>query len=159
MQQTYRRCGSVLLLALVLLLPGCSYAYDLILEGQLLAGPEQSPVAAATVTLVNGNSDTVSTVTDQQGYWVLQDSIADINFEPWKDDRYWLKKDRLKLRIETADTTCFVPCPRVPEPKSGGEIYAFVMTVLDAHPVLIQADLPKGPLPLEAVKPEQAGSP
>ncbi|QDV19185.1 hypothetical protein Pan153_38480 [Gimesia panareensis] len=158
MQQTYRRCGSILLLTLVLILPGCSLSYNLILEGQLLAGPQQLPVKDAKIILVIWNSDMASTVTDSQGNWKLEVNIGDVNFQSGKDGRYWLIKDRLKLRIEAEGTTYSVPCPRVPEPESGGEIYSFVMTVLDAHPEPESETPQVEELPLEAVKPSQSAS-
>lgn len=149
MQQTYRRCRSILLLTLVLYLPGCSIAYELLLEGQLLSGAEQRPVQGATVTLILSNWKCASTITDAQGNWNLKEMLSESKFWPGKDDKRWTDPDELKLRIETGGQTCMVPCPRVAAPESGGEIYAFVMTVLKAHPEPEKQET----LPLEALKP------
>lgn len=153
MQQTYRRCASILLLTLVLILPGCSYFYNLNLEGKLLSGAEQTPVTDAKVTLVLLQSDLVSTTTDQQGRWKLKGSLHDSNFRPGEGKQYWLRQDRVKVRIETRGETYLVPCPRVALPRDGGEIYAFVMTVLDAHPEPKNETSQIEEFPLEAVKP------
>lgn len=149
MQQTYRRCRSIFLLTVVLYLPGCSIAYPLFLQGQLLAGAEQQAVQGATVTLILSNWKCASTITDAQGNWNLKEMLSESKFWPGKDDKRWTDPDELKLRIETGGQTCMVPCPRVAAPESGGEIYAFVMTVLKAHPELEKQET----LPLEALKP------
>lgn len=149
MQQTYRRCRSILLLTLVLYLPGCSFSYPLFLQGQLLAGAEQQPVQGATVTLLFRDQKYASTTTDAQGNWNLKVMLDDSEFWPGKEDLHWIKPDRLKLRIETGGQTCMVPCPRVAAPESVGDIYAFVMTVLKAHPEPEKQET----LPLEALKP------
>lgn len=150
MQQTYRRCRSIFLLTVVLYLPGCSIAYELLLEGQLLSGAEQRPVQGATVTLLLSNWKCASTITDAQGNWNLKEMLSESKFWPGKEDKRWTDPDELKLRIETGGQTCMVPCPRVAAPESGGKIYAFVMTVLKAHPEPEKQET----LPLEALKPD-----
>lgn len=153
---TCRRLASFTCLALSLLtLHSCSIAYDLLLEGELLAGQQQLPVKNATVTLMIDNYDCVSTTTDQQGLWNLRESLSPTLFSPGKNDKNWTDSKQLMLRIEVNGQTWIVPCPRVSEPESGGEFYAFVMTVLDAHPEPVSEVPQVDELPLEAVKPGQ----
>ncbi|MCA9005206.1 MAG: carboxypeptidase regulatory-like domain-containing protein [Planctomycetaceae bacterium] len=142
----------LVLIVFLLTLPGCSFSYELFLEGQVLAGADQSPVAGAKVTLVLMNSDEVTCVTDSQGRWVLKKSLNDIWFESGKDKKQWLRSDEFKLRIEAREETYFVPCPRVAVQKSG-DAFGFVMAVLEVQ----QEPEVREPLPefqpLEAVKP------
>ncbi|MEQ8636642.1 hypothetical protein [Gimesia maris] len=146
------RVMTFMLVLSLLALPGCSYFYDLFLEGQVLAGADQTPVSGAKVTLVIMNSDGATCVTDSQGQWELKDSLSDSWFESGKDKKQWLRSDEFKLRIETDGKTYVVPCPRVALQDSY-DCFGFVMTVLEIQPEPeVREPLP-GFQPLEAVKP------
>ncbi len=127
------RVVTLFLVLSLLALPGCSYFYDLYLEGQILAGADQTPVAGAKVTLVFRNSDGASCVTDAQGRWELTESLSGTWFESGKDKKEWLKSDQFKLRIEARGKTYVVPCPRVALQDSY-DCFGFVMTVLAVQP-------------------------
>ncbi|HCO21637.1 MAG TPA: hypothetical protein DIT97_00645 [Gimesia maris] len=146
------RVVTLILVLSLLTLPGCSYFYDLFLEGQVLAGADQTPVSGAKVTLVIMNSDGATCVTDSQGRWELKDSLSDSWFVPGKDKKRWLKSDKIKLRIEAQGETYFVPCPRVALQDSY-DCFGFVMTVLEIQPEPQVRELLPEFQPLEAVKP------
>lgn len=130
----------ILALCLILLLlgfVGCSYFYDLHLEGELLSGPAKTPVSGATVTLYSGTHDYGSCTTDKEGKWVLTESIHDSAFRKDRDGKYRLyvnASSSLRIRIITNKKAYIVPCPRVAIPESGSDIYAFVLTVLQVEP-------------------------
>ncbi len=147
---------TLILVLSLLALPGCSCFYDLFLEGQVLAGADQTPVSGAKVTLVIMNSDGATCVTDSQGRWELKDSLSDSWFESGKDKKRWLKSDKIKLRIEAQGETYFVPCPRVALQDSY-DCFGFVMTVLEIQPEPEVRESLSEFQPLEAVKPCHSG--
>ena len=127
---------SLLLAASLVFLTGCSKYYDLHIDGQILAGPDQTLVAGVKVTLFAGQAEYATTTTDEEGRWSMTHLISAGEFDPAKDGKQeqHIREDfPYQFRIEAGDRNFLAPLPRVFAPKSGKDIFASVLVVIDAE--------------------------
>ena len=133
---TKHQIGAMLLLSLVLI-AGCSYAHDLHLDGQVLLGAESEPVAGATITLFAGAMDYATTKTDAEGLWSMTHSLSDGEFELSSEKKRQLRIDDehpYQIRIAFDDREVIAPFPRVSVSDMTHDIFASVLTIIDAEP-------------------------
>lgn len=125
-----RRLVSVCLAA-VMLAPcsGCQLRYDIHLSGRLLAGPDQSPVHGAVITV-----DDATCNTDSNGEWQLELTIMQGHVK--KTSKGVVPDgDEYNIRIEFDGQELTVPFPTFQVPKKGIDIYCSVLMVVNAEAV------------------------
>ncbi len=135
----------LILVALCLALSGCSFVYNIHLDGQVLAGADHLPLANAKITIFRGTSEMATATTSASGRWSVVFTVSDNLFLADSAGRYVMGGGNPRspeLRVELGGKQTVVPFPLVYEPKSGKDIFTSVLLVLE--PPLEQAP-PDGP--------------
>ncbi|MFN0197835.1 MAG: hypothetical protein ACKVT0_13910 [Planctomycetaceae bacterium] len=131
-----RRLIVIHLLACSAIISGCSYKYDLHLEGQIVRGKKQTPVEGAKITLFAGSEEYETCESNRNGRWKLRHALDESDFESTQNGKKRLRTETefpLSIRIETKDDTIVIICPNVAIPESDRDIHAFVLAVLNAE--------------------------
>lgn len=104
---------------------GCSFIYVIQLDGRIVSGVDQAPVAGAMITVGGSGKGSICT-SDHQGRWRFKTRTTNPQFD--RDDGE--KVIAFPLQIE-AHGNVFNVTTNIPIPDNGRSINCFVLTTLE----------------------------
>jgi hypothetical protein len=122
------------LVGLIVAMSGCSYAYDVQLDGQILVGTDHLPLANAKIAIFHGTRELATATTSATGQWSVVFTVSDHLFLVDSQGREVMGGGRAQspeLRVEVGGKQTVVPLPLIHQPTSGRDIFTSVLLVLE----------------------------
>jgi len=116
----------ICLAVIALVMYGCSFIYVIQVDGRVVSGIDQAPIAGAIITVGSGSAKGSICTSDREGRWQFKTRTA----KPQLDREGNQTVMSLPLQIEAHGTT-FRLDPKIPVPDRGRNINGFVLTALD----------------------------